>query len=180
MQLAAAGYLEGFRGIRFLHPQGHICVQLPEQSVPEMPAGHVFALLAGEGGIVDDEVHGDGGLGNLLERDRDRIFRGAEGISDVDVRNAGNGHDGTDGSFLYFYLVQAVEFIQAADAHPFLLVRLMVVDDHHILPFADDAVIHLSHADAAHVFIIIDGADEHLGPGVRISLGSRDIVDDGI
>ena len=98
-----------------------------------MTAGHIFSLLPGKGRVVHDEIHGDGGLGNLLERDRHRILRGAESISDVDVRNAGDGHDGADGGLLYLHLVQPVKFVEAADAHPLLLVGFMVVDDHHIL-----------------------------------------------
>ena len=47
---------------------------------------------------------------------------------------------------------------------------------HALLVHPQLAIVHLSDADAAHVFIVVDGADQNLSGGVGISLGSRDIV----
>ena len=54
----------------------------------------------------------------------------------------------------------------------------MVVYQHALLVHADGTILHFADANAAHVLIVVDGADEHLGVGVRISLRSRNIVDD--
>ena len=70
-----------------------------------MPACHIFTFLTGKRGIVDDKVHGYGRLGDFLERNRLRIVRRAERIADMDVRDAGNRHDGTDPGLRHFYLV---------------------------------------------------------------------------
>ena len=47
MQLAAAGNLKAVGGICLLHTQAHICIQLPEQTLPDMAGGDEFPLLAG-------------------------------------------------------------------------------------------------------------------------------------
>ena len=39
----------------------------------------------------------------------------------------------------------------------------MMVDHDHILIYLNGSVVHLSHADAAHIFIVINGADQYLG-----------------
>ena len=70
-----------------------------------MAAGDILAFLARKGGIVDDKVHGNCGLRNFLERNGLRIVGGTEGVPDMDVRNAGDRHNGADIRFLYFYLI---------------------------------------------------------------------------
>ena len=70
-----------------------------------------FALLARQGAVVYHEVHGDGGLGNLLEGDRLRVVGGTERIADMDIRDAGYGHDGADACLLHFYFIQTVIFV---------------------------------------------------------------------
>ena len=56
----------------------------------------------------------------------------------------------------------------------------MMVDDDYLLIHLHAAVVHLAYADASHIFIIIDGADQHLGAGFGVALGSRDIVQDSL
>ena len=55
-----------------------------------------------------------------------------------------------------------------------------MVDNDTLLVHLHGAVVHLAHADAPHVVVVIDGAYQHLGRGLRVSLGSRDVVDDGL
>ena len=101
MQFSAPGYFEGFRGVCLFHAERNIGVQFPKQPVADMAAGDIFPFLSGKGGIVDDKVHGDGRLGDLLEGNRSRILGGTEGIADVDICDAGDGDDGTDAGFLH-------------------------------------------------------------------------------
>ena len=53
----------------------------------------------------------------------------------------------------------------------------MVYDDHFLVD-PDGAVVYLSDTDTAHIFIIVYGADQYLGSGLRITLRSGDVVDD--
>ena len=46
MELTAPGHLEGVGAFRLLDAQGDIRVQLAEQPVAQMAAGHIFSLLA--------------------------------------------------------------------------------------------------------------------------------------
>ena len=70
-----------------------------------MTACDIFAFLSGERRVIDDEMHGDRRLWNLLEWDRNRILRAAECITDVDICDTGNRYDGTDACFFDFYLI---------------------------------------------------------------------------
>ena len=145
-----------------------------------MPGGDVFALLPRQRAVVDHKVHGDGGLRDLLEGDGLRVLRRADGIPDVDVRDAGDGHDGADSRLLHLHAVQTVELIQFSDLDLFELVRVVVVHQHALLVHPNGAVVHLADSDAAHVLVVVDGADEHLGGGVGIPLRGRDVVEDGL
>ena len=64
-----------------------------------MTRGNVFAFLPGKRRVIDQEVHGNGRLGDLLERNGRGVFRIADGIADVNVRNTGDRNDGTHGCF---------------------------------------------------------------------------------
>ncbi len=54
-----------------------------------MAGGYKLSFLSGERTVVDNKIHGDCRLRNLLERN----VRGADGIPDMDVRDAGNGNN---------------------------------------------------------------------------------------
>lgn len=70
-----------------------------------MTGSDIFSFLTGERTVVYDEIHGDSRLGNLLERNSYRIFRRTDGISNVNVRNTGDGYDGTDLCFTDIYFI---------------------------------------------------------------------------
>ena len=105
--------------------------------------------------------------------------------SDIFWKGMGTGFSGehsnrTDVRLGGIHLVETVELVELADLNLFLLVGIVMVDDHNLLIYSDGAVINLSHADASHIFIVVDGADQNLSPGLRVSLGSRNIVEDGL
>ena len=101
-----------------------------------MAGGDILAFLSCKGAVVDHEVHGNGRLGNLLERNGFRIFRRAEGIADVDVRDSCDCHDGADACLFYLGLAQSVKFIELADFYFFHFIRVVVV-------YQDNFLIHL-------------------------------------
>ena len=55
----------------------------------------------------------------------------------------------------------------------------MVVDDHHLLVDLNASVVYLAYADPSHIFIVVNGADQNLGAGVRISFRCRNVIDNG-
>ena len=98
----------------------------------------------------------------------------------MNIRDSGNRHNGSHGRRFDGNLAQSVEFIQLAHLHSFLLFRFMMVYNHDLLAFGDDAVIHFAYTDTPHIFVIIDSAHKQLRPCVRIPFGSRNIIQDSI
>ena len=140
-----------------------------------MAAGHIFAFLTGQRRVIYDKVHCDRRLGDLLERNGFYVLRITDGVPDVDIRDTGNGYDRTDLGFVDCDLLQTVELIQLTDLHFTNLVRIVVVHDHYFLIDFYGAVINFTDTDTADIFIIVNGADEDLGTGFRISFRSRDV-----
>ncbi len=180
MQLAAAGDLEGLRGIGILDAQRDIGVELSVETVADVAAGDIFAVLARQRGIIDIEGHCNGGLGNLLERDGHGILGRAEGIADVQIIDSRYGNDGSDAGLLYLDAAQSLKLIELADLDLAAHIGIVMVHDHTLLVDADGSVVHLAHADASDIFIVVDGADQHLRARFRVSLRCRDIIDDGL
>ena len=121
-------------------------------------------------------MHSNGRLGNLLERNGFYMLRPAQGISDVQVCDTGNGYDGTNGSRFYFYFIQTVKLIQLADLDTFLFVRLVMIYQNAFLVYLDDTVVYFTNADTSNILIVINGADQYLGSSGLISGRSRDVV----
>ncbi|CDA98224.1 putative uncharacterized protein [Lachnospiraceae bacterium CAG:215] len=178
MKLPATGYFVTVGIFRLFHTKTDIRVQFPEQTVAQMTGSDKFSLLSCKWTVVDDELHGNGRLRNFLERDRFRIFRRAERISDRNIRNSGNCHDRSDPGFFDFHFIQTVKFIKFADLYFLLFVRIMMVDEHHFLIDCDRSVVHFADTDPSHIFIIIDRTDQNLSWSFRIALRSRNVIDD--
>ena len=107
------------------------------------------------------------------------MFQVTEGISDMNVGDSGNSHNRADIGFLHFHFVQSVKFIQFTDLYLFLFRRIVMVHQHHFLVHGNFTVVHFSNTDASHIFVIINGADQHLSTGVRITFRSGNVFQDG-
>ena len=178
MQLASAGYLECIRIIRILNAEAYIGIQLPVETLADVAGSDIFSFLPGQRAVIDNEVHGDRRLGDLLERDGFRSVQRADRIANVKVRDARKGNDGSDGRGRHIYLIQSVEFIELADLHALLHRRVMMVDHDDFLIDADGSAVDLAYAYSSHIFIVIDRADEHLQRTFLISLRSRNVIQD--
>ena len=75
MQLATTRYLEAVSGVCLLYTQADIGIQLAEETLTQMAGGDEFTFLTGKRAVVDDEIHGNGRLRNLLERNCLRFLR---------------------------------------------------------------------------------------------------------
>ncbi len=159
MKLAPAGDFKGIGGVGFFHAKGDISIELFKKTVADMAAGNVFTFLSGKRGIIYHKMHGNGRLADFLERNRRNIIGGAEGVSNVNIRNTGDGNDGADAGLFYVHLIQTVKFVQLAYLDFFLFFRVMGVAEHNFLIDGNAPVVHFSHADASHVFVIVDGTD---------------------
>ena len=104
------------------------------------------------------------------------MIRRTQGITDVEIGNTGDGHDGANGSFTDLNFVQTVKLVELADLYTALLVRLMMVDKDAVLIDLDDTVLYFTDTDTSNVFVIVDGTDQDLGSGSLITFGSGDIA----
>ena len=180
MKFTAPGDLEGFGRIRIFDPEGYVCIEFPIETVADMAAGHIFSVLAGKRRIIDIKGHCDGGLGDLLERDRLRMIGRAESVADMEVVDPGDGDDRSNPGLLHLYAAQAFKFIELADLDLAVHIRIVVVDDDTFLIDTQPSVIDLADTDPADVLIVVDRADQHLSPRLGITLGRGDIIDDGL
>ena len=76
-----------------------------------MAGSDKFTFLSCQRAVIHHEIHGDGRLGDLLERNGFRIIRGAERITDMNIRDTGDRNDGADSRFRHFHLVQSLVLI---------------------------------------------------------------------
>ena len=180
VQLAAATNFKAIRILCLLNTERYVRIQLAEQTLAKMAAGDIFSFLTGERRVIYHEMHGNGGLTDLLERDGYDIFRRAKGISDVNVSDAGDCYDGTNVSLLHLNLVQTVEFIELTNLYLDLFVRFMVVTNDNFLIHLNGTIIYLTNADASDIFIVVNGADQYLRTCLGISFGSGNVVQNSL
>ena len=144
-----------------------------------MAGGDIFAFLACQRAVIDHKIHGNGGFGYLLERNGFRVIRGTDGIADMDIRNTGDGNDGTNSRLLHLHSLKTVKLIELSYLDFLKLIRLMMVYQNTFLVHLKSPVVHTSDADTANELVVVNGAYEHLGLRVRISLRCRDMVYNG-
>ena len=180
MELSSAGNFKGFRCLRIFHPERDIRIELSIEAIPQVTARDELAFLPRKGRIIHNEIHGDRRLGNLLELNGLRCFRRAERVSDLKIRNAGDGNNRADSRFFDLHFIQTLEFIKLADFGLYHAIRLMMIDNHHFIIHAKRSVIDLSDADPADILIIINCRDQHLRRCIRISDGRRNVIDDRV
>ena len=104
-----------------------------------------------------------GGFGYLLERNRLRVIRGTDGIADMDIRNTGDGNDGTNTRLLHLHSLKTVKLIELSYLDLLKLIRLMMVYQNTFLVHLKSPVVHTSDADTANELIVVNGAYEAPG-----------------
>ena len=180
--LAPARHVEGVGGaVDLRHPQGHVLQGLPEQAVPQLAGGDELALAAGIGGVVDGEGHLHGGGGDFHKGQRLHALRGADGVADGDVADAGHGDDVAGGGLGDGLLAQALELVHG---HGLGLlgrgVGVVIVAHGDLLILLQDAALHPADGDAAHELVIVDGGHQHLEGLVQVRLRGGNIAEDGV
>ena len=55
-----------------------------------------------------------------------------------------------------------------------------MIYNYNLLIYFDSTIVNLAHTNPAYIFIVIYGADQHLGTGRGITFRSRDVRKDGI
>ncbi len=83
VQFTSSADLKGIRVLCILNAQRYIRIQLPHETFPDLPGCAVFSLTAGERAVIDDKIHGDRRLRDLLERNCIFLSRRTDRITDL-------------------------------------------------------------------------------------------------
>ena len=160
LQLAAAEDLEGVGGAGFFHANGHVGEQFAVEPVLDVARGDVLAFAAGEGGVVDGKVDGDGGLVDRDDGQRLGILECAEAFADGDAGDAGDGDDVADGGLVGVFALEAVEGEELGDLDGLEL----AVDFGKVDGFAgfEGAVEDAGDGEAAEIVGVVEVGDEDL------------------
>ena len=93
LELAASHHLERIGGIT-VDLDGHIVQEFLFKPLPQMAGSDVFSFLAGKGRRIDRKDHGDGGLIHRNARQRLRVFKIGDRVTNtVHAFNAGQGNN---------------------------------------------------------------------------------------
>ena len=185
MELAPAGDAVGVGAVGLLHPERHVPLQLPVQSVLELAAGDVLPLAPRERAVVDDEVDRDR---RFLDRDAGqplgRVLRG-DGLADLDGLEARKRHDVAGAGHVHLDPVEPVEGVQCGDPIPLerLLAhqsRLAQRQQRHLVAHPHAAPLDPADRDAAEEAGEVERGDQHLKRPLGVPFGCRDVVQDGL
>ena len=178
MQFAAAEHHElvGIRG--GFHAQCHVVDGLAVQALADLPAGDEFAFPAEEGRGIDLEGHADRRL--IDGQARQRLDGGgiAQSIGHLGLGDSGEGHDVAGARRLHLDPGQAVESQNLGDPLGALLAFAIDHRDGHAA--LDGAALDAPDADGADVARVIEQRDLQLQRSVRIHVGGRAMLDDGL
>ncbi len=109
LEFAAARDLERLGLVAVGHLDGDVALGLPEQAVADLAGGDLLAFAAGQRAVVDAEGHRQG---RRIDRDggeRGGQFRGADGVGDGGLAEAGDGDDVAGFRLLHRHAIQAAE-----------------------------------------------------------------------
>ena len=104
------------------------------------------------------------------------MVNGTQCISDMNICYTGNCYDRTNSGLLHFNLIQSIKLIQFADLNLNLFLTFVMIADYDLLIDFYGSVINFAHTDTSHVFIIINGTYQHLGPCLRVTFRCRNVV----
>ena len=178
MQLAAASDAEHIGAVCFRNMQSDVALCFFLETCPELAAGDWIAIFAGERRIVDEEHHFQGWFFDLDERHWVELILGADGFADVDLAEAADGNDLTDGGFFDRCVLEAFEAKKFGDAYVAHL-AVAIHDGNHIIGM-DGAAVDGGDGDFADKFVVIHEGDLRLQRSFRIALWRWDVFDDGI
>ena len=178
MHFAPAQHTEGIGAVGFFHPQGHITQQFPHQAVTDLAGGDEFSFPAGKGAVVHREDHFHSGFGDLYKRHSFHSGGVAHGVADVDAGDAGEGHNVSAGGLGHRHPLQAFKLVHGDDLGFVGYIGIVIIHHSHFLVLAQLAPFNAANGDTAHIVVIVDGGDQHLGGAFHIFRGI-DVAQDG-
>ena len=180
MHLTSACNAEGLGGFGLINVQGNVLEGFLEQTVAQMTGGQEFSFLAGKWAVVDREGHLNGRCGNLNKFQRFRCIRRTDGLADAQLFDTGDTNDIADGCGLSWNTLQALNLVEGDNLGAVGNGRVMVVADDDLVIDIESAAGDSADADASNEVVVVDGGNQHLCRAFRVTLRSRDLLEDGV
>ncbi len=178
-EFATALNLPGVRAFGRQHLDGHVADKLAVQTVLDHAGGELVALAFGSGqrGIVNAEGHGDGRIVDVDERQRLRVVRIDDGLTDHDVVHTGDGDDVAGARGFDRGAVQTLRAQQFGDAE--VLQGSVHAGQAVGLALLQRAVVDADQTESAEEVGGVDVGDVGLQRRALFVFRSRDVLDDG-
>jgi hypothetical protein len=178
LHFAAGADEEDVGRVAVAEAQGDVGADFFFEAFADVAGGDEFAVAAGEGAVVDAELHLDGGRVDVGEGDGLPVFVVAEGLADGDFLEAGDADDvaGDAGDGLGGF--EAAELDDLGDGGAFASSVLVDADDG--IADVDFAAGDFADGDASDVIGPVEVADEHLERAGFVGDGRRHVLDDGL
>ena len=175
---AARLQIEHARHVGVLDLDGDVGFHLAKQAVAELAGGDVFSLAAGERPVVDAELHLNGRRVDLGKGQGVGTLIGGDGVTDVNVLEAGETDDVPRHADRRLAGLNARELDHLRDlaAHA---IPALGVDDVNGVAGHDLAGEDLADADAAHVVAPVDVRDQHPERVIGFGKRRRNVFEDG-
>ncbi len=178
LHFATAGDVEDVGDVGGADAEGDVGADFLLQALPDVTGGDEFAVVAGEGAVVDGELHLDGGGIDGDEGKRLLDSDVGNGFADEHFLEAGNADDVAGVGFVDFDAFEAFEVENHGDFAGGLA-SVTVEADGLVADFGDAAV-NFAEGDTAEVIGVIEVGDEHLEALAGMGAGGGDVFDDGV
>ncbi len=171
-QLPATLDLPGVGAFGRQHADGDVADQFGIQPVAQQPRGQLRPGLARERRGVDTDGHADRRLVHGDHRQRPRVLRIGQRLTDHDIRDARDGDDVARSGLLARHPLQRLRDQQLADLHP--VGAAVRPAQHHALPTAKRPVVHPAQRETAEVGGGVEVGDQRLQGRLRVIGRHRD------
>ena len=178
LQFAAAENLEAVRRTGLLDADGDVCKQLFVEAFAQVAAGDVLAFAACRGRVVDGELDRDGRLIDDDRRQRLRVLKIDDGLTDGDAGDAGDGDDVANHGLGNVGALQSFKGEELGDLG--LLQRAVALGDVDLIAGLERAVEDARDAEAAEVVRVVEVGDLDLERSLGIAGSRLQRVDDGL
>src|SRR5580704_5528348 len=177
LQLSAAENLEAVWAPGLFDANGDVGEQFLIQALAQVAGGDILSFPSCHGRIVDRKLHGNGRLVDHNQRQRSRILKPGDRLSNCDAGNPRDGHDVADLGHLGVGTLQSIERKKLGDLG--LEQRSVAFGDVYLFPIAQGSVKYARDGQAPQVVGVIEVGDQDLERPVRIPTGRRNGGDNG-
>ena len=155
MQFSPTRDLEGVGVAAELDPQGHIGLELTLKPLTNLAAGDELALPPGQGRVIHNEVHGQGGLVHLQHGQRLHGGGVADRGADVELLNAIDEHDVAGLGHVDLLALEAAKLQHLIDACLARLALWPILND-DILKRPNTAAGDATNPNLPHIAVVVE------------------------